>query len=95
MSVIKIEVTDNISKPRKAGERTAREQACYIQIPGEKYPTKFRFTVWDEEMPLDPGIYNMDVSACLYVGQYDSLSFRIDRDALKKAPARKAGGADE
>lgn len=85
--MIKIEVTDQVSKPRKAGDSSLREQKAYIQL-SDKYPQNIKLTVWEGNDPLMPGLYHFDPVAGMFVGQYDSLSFRLKLEHLTKVPAK-------
>lgn len=89
---VKIEVTDDISNPRKAGDNSVREQKCYVQLPSEKYPQITKLSIWEGNDPLQAGVYTFDPAGSLFIGQYDQVQFRLRAEDLKKSSEKPKGG---
>jgi len=64
-----------------------RTQVGYVHL-GRAYPTEFKFTLAEDQVPYAPGNYTLDARS-IRVGDFDSLSFAREfvliADKLPKA----------
>ena len=80
---MKIEVTDNISDPRAAGQGMVRDQEIWVQCEGKRYPQRSKLSLWDKDSSLPPGDYEFDADSAVYVGQYDRLYLSMRPEHFK------------
>lgn len=89
---VRIEVTNEVNEKNGIGKNgqpyRITEQVAYLHKPGERYPTKIKVRVPDNQpRGYEPGDYELDLAQSLYVGRFGALEVS---PVLVKVGAKKA-----
>ena len=87
---MKIEVTNNVTEPRAAGQGMVRDQEIWVECVGQRYPQRSKLSLWDKDAALAEGMYEFDADSAVYVGQYDRLYLSMRPEHFKPIGGVKA-----